>query len=77
MELVREAYGYTNRPAVDVSGPDWLYVERFDVLIRPTVRTWAPQMLGLKLERGRVGADVIVAERIERPTENGRAPGSS
>jgi uncharacterized protein (TIGR03435 family) len=34
MELVREAYGYTNRPAVDVTGPGWLDVERFDVLIK-------------------------------------------
>ena len=34
MELVREAYGYTNRPAVDVTGPGWLDIERFDVLIK-------------------------------------------
>ena len=34
MELIREAYGYTNRPAVDVTGPGWVDVERFDVAIK-------------------------------------------
>ncbi|HZI82205.1 MAG TPA: TIGR03435 family protein [Vicinamibacterales bacterium] len=34
MELIREAYGYSNRPAPDVTGPAWLDVERFDVAIK-------------------------------------------
>jgi uncharacterized protein (TIGR03435 family) len=34
MELIREAHGYTNRPAPDVTGPGWLDVERFDVVIK-------------------------------------------
>jgi uncharacterized protein (TIGR03435 family) len=34
MELIREAYGYTNRPAPDVTGPGWIDVERFDVTIK-------------------------------------------
>jgi uncharacterized protein (TIGR03435 family) len=34
MELIRDAYGYTNRPASDVTGPGWLDVERFDVVIK-------------------------------------------
>lgn len=34
MELIREAYGYTNRPAIDVTGPGWIDVERFDLVIK-------------------------------------------
>ena len=31
MELIREAYGYSNRPAIDVTGPGWIDIERFDI----------------------------------------------
>jgi len=34
MELIREAYGYSNRPAIDVTGPGWIDVERFDIAIK-------------------------------------------
>jgi uncharacterized protein (TIGR03435 family) len=37
---------------------------------RPSMFTAVEQMLGLKLERVRGTADVIVVERVERPTEN-------
>jgi uncharacterized protein (TIGR03435 family) len=33
MELIREGYGYVGRPASDISGPEWLDAERFDVAI--------------------------------------------
>jgi hypothetical protein len=45
MALIREAHGYTNRPAPDVTGPGWLDVERFDVVIkadRPDMRPGQP-----------------------------------
>jgi len=34
MELIREAYGYSNRPAIDVTGPGWIDIERFDIVIK-------------------------------------------
>jgi uncharacterized protein (TIGR03435 family) len=34
MELIREAYGYSNRPAIDVTGPGWIDIERFDIAIK-------------------------------------------
>jgi hypothetical protein len=37
---------------------------------RPSMFTAVQQMLGLKLERVRGTADVIVVERVERPSEN-------
>ena len=48
MELIRDAYGYTLRPASDVTGPGWLDVERFDVTIKSDQREFGPaQPFGL------------------------------
>jgi uncharacterized protein (TIGR03435 family) len=48
MELIRDAYGYTQRPASDVTGPGWLDVERFDITIKADQSAFGPaQPFGL------------------------------
>jgi len=42
MELIREGYGFVRRPANDVTGPDWLDVERFDVNIKADRDAFGP-----------------------------------
>ena len=34
MELIRDAYGFVNRPAGNATGPGWADNERFDVTIK-------------------------------------------
>ena len=42
-EMVREAYGYTQRPAGDVSGgPGWLDSERYDVIVKADRSAFGP-----------------------------------
>jgi len=52
MELIREAYGYTNRPAPDVTGPGWIDVERFDVTIKADRADMGPGQPGGLLPLG-------------------------
>jgi uncharacterized protein (TIGR03435 family) len=42
MELIREAYGYSRRPASAVTGPAWLDVERFDITIKANRDSFGP-----------------------------------
>jgi uncharacterized protein (TIGR03435 family) len=42
MELIREAYGFARRPANDVTGPEWLDIERFDVNIKADRDAFGP-----------------------------------
>jgi uncharacterized protein (TIGR03435 family) len=77
MELIREGYGYANRPAPDVTGPGWLDAERFDVLIKADREEMGPgQPAGLlplgaqELLRGFLADRFKVRVRVEKKERN-------
>jgi uncharacterized protein (TIGR03435 family) len=77
MEIIREAYGYTNRPAPDVTGPGWLDAERFDILIKADREDLGPgQPAGLlplgaqELVRGFLTDRFKLKARMEKKERN-------
>jgi len=64
-ELIRDAYGYRNRPAADVvGGPKWIDSERYDVRAKATLEFSSSTVLGLP-PAGEAALRALLAERMQ------------
>jgi uncharacterized protein (TIGR03435 family) len=75
MELIREGYGYVLRPASDVTGPGWLDVDRFDLVIKGDRTDFGPpQPAGLLPLDAQALVRAFLADRfklsVRRETKN-------
>src|SRR4051812_3459924 len=64
-ELIRDAYGYRNRPQSDIVGaPDWIITERYDVDAKANVNFSASTSVGLP-PVGELALRTLLADRFK------------